>query len=210
MFAGQGTSHAGTGRCFKHGGASPSHVKAAAAGELQQRLHALSEPLTDEEAIPALVLKRLIKQTEGRMRFLDGEQAQHPSEDARRQFERERQFLAHLAKMASEVNVEQVEANIKQAQVTLMATVFKEAAQLVGFSDDDIAALGLAFRILAARQLGETARAEAEAARLDELRDKLLATDEQRVQREARRLAGLVPPEEIAPGEDTGWLNPAA
>ena len=53
MRSGQGTDHVGIGRCFRHGGASPSGRKAAAAAELQQRLHALSEPLTDEQAVVA-------------------------------------------------------------------------------------------------------------------------------------------------------------
>ncbi len=207
MRSGQGTDHVGVGRCFKHGGASPAHRKAAAAGELQQRLHALSEPLADEQAVPALVLKELLKQAAGRMRYLDSEQATHPSEQAARLFERERQFLANIAKLASEVNVEQVEANIKQAQALLVANMIKDAAQLVGFSDADVEALGVALRVLLARHLGDASTAEAEAARLDTLREKLVTADEQRVRREAERLAGLIPAAEIGPGEDTAWLD---
>ena len=94
MFAGQGTSHVGIGRCFRHGGASPNHEKHAAKISLQQRLHSEAEALTGEEAQPHRVLKNLLQQTGGRLRWLDKEIAREHSAEAERMFKQERQFVS--------------------------------------------------------------------------------------------------------------------
>src|SRR5919106_373963 len=147
MYSGQGTDHVGVGRCFKHGGCSPTHKKAAAKMEFQQRLHTLAEPLSVEEEAPHHVLKRLIQQTGGRLELIDRELALGPTSPLiQRQYEKERQFLAQIAKMASEVKVEEIEASIKQAQGEQMAQMIRRAATDAGLDALQVQALGVGLR----------------------------------------------------------------
>lgn len=205
MFAGQGTSHVGVGRCFKHGGASPTHEKAAAKMEVQQRLHTLAEPLSIEEAAPHHVLKRLIQVTGGRLDWIDNELALGPTSPAlQRQYEKERQFLAQLAKMASEVKVEEIEASIKQAQALQMAEMIRQAAEGAGLDGLQVRALAVGLRKLTAEAGGDSIRAEAEARELVKLREQIATREAQRTadaaREEAQRLSGLtLPPAELLP-----------
>ena len=205
MFAGQGTDHVGVGRCFKHGGCSPSHRKAAAAFELQQRLHSLAEPLSDEEAQPHHVLKQLLRQTGGRLQWLDRELASGETSAAvQRMFKEERQFLAWISKMCSEAKVEEVEANVKQAQAEHMAALIRQAAADAGLDALQVNALGMGLRMRVAETSGDTAKAEAEARELAKLRERIDAEREQRIadaaRAEAERLSGLtLPPAEWLP-----------
>lgn len=202
MFAGQGTSHVGVGRCFRHAGATPNHEKHAAKVVLEQRLHAEAEALSSEEAQPHRVLKELLAQTGGRLRWLDTELSREHSAEAARLFKQERQFLSWVAKMCSEVNVEGIEAAVMQSQVEQVAAMVKEAATLALGDTADVAALGAALRVLTLRHAGEdTAAAEAE---LAQLRERRAADREQRIadaaRQEAERLSGLtLPPAEWLP-----------
>jgi hypothetical protein len=209
MFAGQGTSHVGVGRCFKHGGASTTHVKNALSVVVQQRLHAEAESLADEDAQPHAILKQLLKMTGGRLKWLDSELAREHSTAAERLFKEERQFLSWISKLASEVKLEEVEANVRVAQASLMAKMVQEAATRAGLSGRQVAALGIGLRGIALEAQGDTAAAEVEARRLGTIREEIAADDQRRIEREAQRLTGLVPASEIAPGEDTRWLEPA-
>ena len=74
--------------------------------------------------------------------------------------------------------------------------------------DRHVAALGIGLRAVAAEASGDAVTAEAEAARLAVIRDDLAAEEQRRIEAAAQKLTGLVPAAEIAPGEDTAWLEP--
>jgi hypothetical protein len=205
MFAGQGTDHVGVGRCFKHGGASPSHQKAALAQVVEQRLHQEARPLSDEEAQPHNVLKSLLAETGGRLRWLDAELAREHSPKAEQMHRQERQFAAWIAKLCSEVKLEEWEVSVRQSQAAQMAAMVREALVRAGVDDKIVNVVGVGMRALLAEHKGDRAAAEAEAAKLDQLREEIAADDQQRIHEaakaEAERLSGLtLPPEE--------WLAP--
>lgn len=208
MFAGQGTSHVGIGRCFKHGGASPTHEKHAAKISLQQRLHSEAEALTGEEAQPHRILKSLMQTTGGRLRWLDKELSREHTAEAERLFKQERQHLSWVAKMCSEANVEQIEATLKQAEAEALARLVRVAAQHAGLTGDRLTALGVGLRLAVAETQGDSEAAERTTAALAQLRERIADDDRHRIEREAQRLTGLVPAAELAPGEDPAWMAP--
>jgi hypothetical protein len=165
----------------------------------------MAEPLSVEEAAPHHVLKRLMQQTGGRLEWIDRELGRGPTSPAlQRQFETERQFLAHIAKMCSEVGVEAIETAIKQAQALQMAEMIKRAAEDAGLDALQVNALGIGLRKLIKEQSGDGAGAAAEAGRLADLREQIDAEREQRIadaaRVEAERLSGLtLPPAEWLP-----------
>jgi hypothetical protein len=208
MFAGQGTSHVGIGRCFRHGGASPSHQKHAATVMVEQRLHAEAEALTEEEAQPHRILKSLLQKTGGRLRWLDAELAREHSAEAQRLFKQERQFLSWIAKLCSEVKVEEIEAHLKQSQAAALAAMVREALTRAGADPNLAEAAYIGMRMVAAEHRGDTEAADRDSTELDRLREQIAAAERKRIEAEAQRLTGLVPAAEIAPGEDTGWMQP--
>jgi hypothetical protein len=205
MFAGQGTDHVGVGRCFRHGGCSPTHNKAAVAQVVEQRLHQEAEPLSDEEAQPHSVLKSLLAETGGRVRWLDAELGRQHSAKAEQMYRQERQFLAWISKLCSEVKLEDWEVSVRQSQAAQMAAMVKEALERVGVDSKVVEAVGVGPRARVLEASGETAAADAEAAKLDQLREEIAAADRERIadaaRKEAERLSGLtLPPAEwVAP-----------
>src|SRR5215211_3808651 len=167
MFAGQGTPTPGIGRCFRHGGCSPTHQKHAANVLVEQRLHAEAEALTDEEAQPHRILKSLLRQTGGRLRWLDAELAHEHSAEAQRLFKQERQFLSWIAKLCSEVNVEAIEADLKKGQAALMAGMVRKAAEQAGLGGNQVTALGVGLRLAFLEAQGDSTAAERETATLE-------------------------------------------
>jgi hypothetical protein len=210
-YAGQRTSHKGYGPCWLHGGNAPAHEKAAAAAEARAHMAALGEPLP-EDTRPTQLLLWLTRVVGGHVQTLlaDPESADFTTDVGRAKFRLTMEQIdraSRLAKQASEAGAEEAEVRIEAQKAALVATMVKEALTRVGFSDLDIQAAGVALRMLAKDAEGDVAGVERCRAELDTLREKLIAADEERVRREAERLAGLIPAAEIGRGEDTAWLD---
>jgi hypothetical protein len=210
-YAGFRTDHPRVGACHLHGGNSPTHQKAAAMVEARTQMAALGEPLPDDTR-PTEMLLWLSRTIGGHVKSMlsDPESADFSTEVGRAKFRllmEQVDRAARLAKQCSEANAEQVEANVKASQAALVARMVHEAARRAGLNDKQVAALGVGLRALTFEAQGDTAAAEDEAQRLAELREEIAADDQRRIEAEAQRLTGLVPASEIAPGEDTAWLE---
>jgi hypothetical protein len=203
-WAGVRTSHPGIGCCWLHGGNSPSGEKAALALEVKRRMVTLAEPLSEQDASPHRVLANLMRMAGGNVEWLDAEIRKLEdlgTADAAAKlalYTQEREMTARVAKLASEAGVEQVEANLKQAQAVMMPEMVKTAAEQAGLNDKQVNALGVGLRKLAFEARGDSAGADAEAARLADLREQIDAEQEQRIadaaRVEAERLSGLTLP----------------
>ena len=204
-FSGMGTDHFGYGTCRAHGGNSPAHVKSAAMIEVREQLATLGEPLP-EDIRPQQQLLWLSRTIGGHVQKLlaDPELADLTTDRGRAVFRLTMEQVdraARLAKQCSEANVEQVEANIKQAQVENISRAVLGAAKDAGLAPKPIRALGAALRAWATTQSGDEAAAIQARDELAKLRAEIKADDERRIEQAAQKFSGLTfPPEEqLAP-----------
>jgi methylphosphotriester-DNA--protein-cysteine methyltransferase len=139
-FAGQGTSHPGTGRCKFHFGNSESHDKQAVKRELTRRMVTMGEPIEDVTAMSAL-LSELYAST-GHVAWLRQQIADMSPEHLGtiegqaiiRLYDTERDRKTKIAKMATEAGVDEAQIHVAEAQVTLLGQALARACDAAGVS----------------------------------------------------------------------------
>jgi hypothetical protein len=194
-FAGQGTEHLGVGRCKYHGGATSSHRKHAVELEAQQRMVKLGQPIPD--ARPHQVLLGLLSASAGHCAWLQHEVAELDdlgTDEARvilRLHDTERDRCARIALACSQAGVEEAAIRFEEAKAVMLVGAITEAAKLIGLNRDQVRVFGLALR----KVLNEDEFTEED--RLQEAIDRLRAADRRRIELEAQRTAGLIPPSEL-------------
>lgn len=204
QYAGAGTEHQGIGRCRWHLGNTSSHNRNAIEREAKQRLVRHSEPM--ENVRPHQVLLWLLGQSAGQVAQLMSEVAELEdlgTEEAKvilRLFDSERDRLARIAKSCSETGVEEADVAIRRVEAELMAGALQQSAADIGLNPDQVKALATAWRMRSAESEGDEAEVARQAEILRERVERIQAADARRVQREAQKIAGLVPAEELGVG----------
>lgn len=151
-FAGQGTSHSGSGRCKFHGGATPNHDKRAVTMDLKRRMVTMGEPIEDITAVSAL-LSELYAST-GHVAWLR-QQIADMSEDTLatiegqaivRLYDGERDRKARIAKLCSEAGVDEAAVRVAETQVTILGNALSRACDTAGLSAEMRRRVGAALR----------------------------------------------------------------
>ncbi len=202
-FAGQGTDHPGVGSCKFHGGSTPNGKKRALALEAKQRMVAMSVPV--EDAQPHAILLKELTVSAGHVGWLRQEIAGldpdeiggERSKVLLTRYDDERERLTRIAKACSDAGVDEAMIRIEGTKATLLAQAVIQAAREAGIPRDYIDALGAALRRQLALVAGDDATAEAEEARVAEVRERIRSTEAQRIEKAAQRYAGLVPADEL-------------
>lgn len=151
-FAGQGTSHSGSGKCKFHGGSTPNHGKHAVKQELTRRMVTLGEPVEDVTAVGAL-LSELAAST-AHVAWLRQEIAAMSKEDLGTVegvaiislYGLERDRKARIADLCSKAGVDEAAVRIAEAQVTLLGTALARACDKAGLSAEVRQRLGSCLR----------------------------------------------------------------
>lgn len=140
-FAGQGTEHAGIGKCKNHGGATASHKQHAVTVEAKRRMIKLGAPVTEIE--PHQALLALLRATAGHVAWLHREIAAiddlsaHESRVMVALYDGERDRLARIAKSCSEVGVAEHEVRIHEREAAIFAVAVDKAAEALGLTTDE-------------------------------------------------------------------------
>lgn len=214
-FAGQGTDHFGIGRCKFHGGATVAHRHHAVALEAKRRMVTLGAPVENTSAPDALM--GLLRASAGHVAWLQQEVAEldtlgsHEAQVVVRLYDEERTMLVRISEAAVRAGVATHIVRIEAAHAEMTLHAIREAALDAGLDPTQLQALGVALRKRLAEASDDPARATAETeaadAKLAELRERIEATVQSRIEREAsrrvRELSALsFPPEEWAPDAD--------
>lgn len=202
-FQGQGTQHPGVGFCKYHGGATPNGNKHALKLETQQRMIAMSEPVADVE--PHEILLTELSYSAGHVSFLRSEITELANDEIGSErakvllsrYDDERERLTRIAKTCSDAGVDEALVRIETVKAASMVRAINIAAQEAGIPKDYVNALGVALRKQVALMAGDQQTAAAEEARVQEIRTKISATEQQRAEKRAQKLAGLVPADEM-------------
>jgi len=136
-FAGQHTTHLGVGRCKYHGGATPSHNKAAEIEQAQQAMVMLGAPIDVE---PTQALMGVLRATAGHVAFLAGEVQQLGTlDDGEAQalmklYSDERDRLARVAKACLDANIAEKEVTLVRQQTEMMSSLISAVIEDLGLT----------------------------------------------------------------------------
>jgi hypothetical protein len=140
LFAGQGTSHKGSGRCKLHGGATPTQEKHVVKMALQQRMITLGEPVEDVTALGAL-LAELYSATGHtawlRRQISDMSQSQIATVEGQaliRLYDGERDRKVRIARLAIESGVDAARVLVMEQQCVLLGEALSRACDTAGLS----------------------------------------------------------------------------
>lgn len=140
LFAGQGTSHKGSGRCKLHGGATPTQEKHVVKMELQQRMVTLGEPVEDVTALGAL-LQELYQSTGHcgwlRRQIADMSQSQIATVEGQaiiRLYDGERDRKVRIARLAIESGVDEARILVMEKQCMVLGEALSRACDTAGLS----------------------------------------------------------------------------
>lgn len=151
-YAGQGTSHPGTGACRHHFGNAPNHDKRAAKMEVTRRMAAHGEPVADVTAVGALLNE--LQHAAGHVFWLRQELSEMSEDDIGTlkyqalvsRFDTERDRLTRTAKLCTEANVDEASIRVAETQVTIMGNALVRACDATGLSPEVKRRLGSALR----------------------------------------------------------------
>lgn len=135
-FAGQHTTHKGTGRCKYHGGSTPSHEANAVKQEAERKMATMGAPATG--VTPAQALKGLLQATAGHVAWLAGEVRDLASLDGpdaatlTRLYADERDRLQRIASSCLSAGIGKAEVELAEAQIEAQVKVINAAMSHVG------------------------------------------------------------------------------
>jgi hypothetical protein len=128
LFAGQGTSHLGIGKCKHHGGSTPTHVKSAIVYEARRRAIEFGEELPVEPADALLTMLRLsagmVAWTRDELARME-DRATFEAQVLTRMYADERDRTARIAKAA-------LDAGVAERMVRLAESYGELIAALIG------------------------------------------------------------------------------
>jgi hypothetical protein len=152
LFAGQGTSHKGSGRCKLHGGSTPTQEKHVVKMELQQRMVTLGEPVEDVTALGSL-LHELYQSTGHcgwlRRQIADMSQSQIATVEGQaliRLYDGERDRKVRIARLAIESGVDEAKVLVMERQCVLLGEALSRACDTAGLSEPLRKRVGAALR----------------------------------------------------------------
>jgi hypothetical protein len=128
LFAGQGTSHKGVGKCKLHGGSTPTHIASAIITTVKREALQFGEEL---DLQPAEALLAMLRLSAGQVAFIRGQLAQM-SEEQRDEFHgqvllrmwgEERDRTARIAEAALRVGIEEKQVRIAERYGALLASL---------------------------------------------------------------------------------------
>ena len=214
--AGWGTDHVGLGQCKLHGGATPNGRRSALVQDVKLRMISRAVPI--EDASPHVVLMQELQWTTGHINVLleEIQEAWQSGEitDLTRlaldRFDAERDRRGRIAENCARVGLDEAITRIQEAHAVLLFKAVVNAAREIGIHPETVKALGPALRRELAWLEGDEAAYQAAEPRVIELRERIKARDQQRIEREAQKYVGLVPADEFLPTiEGTASDTPA-
>jgi hypothetical protein len=141
LFAGQGTSHKGTGRCKLHGGSTPTQEKHVVKMELQQRMLALGEPLDENVTAIDAILHELYATNAHvawlRRQIADMSQSQIATVEGQaiiRLYDGERDRKVRIARVAVESGVDEAKVLVMEQECILLGEALSRACDTAGLS----------------------------------------------------------------------------
>lgn len=154
LFAGQGTSHKGIGRCKLHGGATQSHEKHAVKRELQRRMVAESTLGAPEEITALGALLDELYCSSGHVAWLrrqirDMSQADLATVEGMavmNLYNGERDRKARVARMAIDSGVDEARIRVMERQCQLLGEALSRACDTAGLSASMRKRVGAALR----------------------------------------------------------------
>ena len=209
-WAGLGTDHPGVGACRWHGGATTAHNKHAIALEAKRRMIQLGTPIEDITAPKALM--GLLKASAGTVKWVRDEIAElddlgtNEAAVLLRLHDDERAMLLRVSEAAVRAGVAENLIRLETVQAETTFRAIRDAASDAGLNATQLQALGVSLRKRLAEASGEASDADAADARLAELRAKIQADDERRIESAAAKRppaeATYLPSEWVAPEPD--------
>jgi hypothetical protein len=164
LFAGQGTDHAGVGRCRLHGGNTPSHEKAAMVEQAKQKLAKLGTPYA---VTPGQLMAGNVHLSAGHLMLLTemvSELDDLETPEARavlRLWTDERKLSAQVAKLAADMGVTERMTQLAEQQTLMVARLIESVAEDIALTDEQKHLLGPAIRRRMAQATGQLVEATA-------------------------------------------------
>jgi methylphosphotriester-DNA--protein-cysteine methyltransferase len=152
LFAGQGTSHKGQGRCKLHGGCTPTQEKHVVKMEMQQRMVTYGAPDENVTALDALLSE--LYASSGHVAWLrrqiaDMSQSQIATIEGQaliRLYDGERDRKARIARLAIESGVDEAKVIVMEQQCLLLGEALSRACDTAGLSAPMRRRVGVALR----------------------------------------------------------------
>lgn len=209
-YAGQGTSHPGTGRCKFHLGTVATHKQHAVAVEAKRRMVTMGTPIEDITAPEALM--GLLRASAGHVAWLQHEVAAldslagHEAAVVVQLYDSERKMLLQVGEACVRAGVAEHIVRMEQQKAELTLRAIRDAAKDTGLNATQLQALGVSLRKRLAEAFGEVPGGDGADARLAALRQQIAKDEERRVaalaERRAQELSELTfPPAEMVAAE---------
>jgi hypothetical protein len=151
-FAGEGTSHKGTGRCKLHGGNTPTHQKHALTLNVKRQMVTLGAPDTEVTALDAMLSE--LAASSGHCAWLRARIANMSEDELAtpegvavvRLYDSERDRRVRIAKLCIEAGVDEAAIRVTELQMTIMGQGLKNACDEAGVSETMQRKIGKALR----------------------------------------------------------------